>query len=111
MMPIHSRIPNVTSSGTSYDGFIVSRADSEFRTIQDLKGKVFCYVSHTSTSGYLYPRAEFRAHGMDPDTAFKATRFAGDHLTALRTLYDGACDGAAVFDQRHGCRGGGRPCV
>ncbi|MBW2730970.1 MAG: phosphate/phosphite/phosphonate ABC transporter substrate-binding protein [Deltaproteobacteria bacterium] len=99
---------HVTSSGTSYDGFIVSRADSNFRTIHDLKDKVFCYVSHTSTSGYLYPRGEFRANGMDPDTAFRATRFTGDHLTALRTLYDGACDGAAVFAgmlyeaQKHG---------
>lgn len=88
---------HVTSSGSSYDGFIVAKAESSYRSLKDLKGKVFCYVSHTSTSGYLYPRAEFRRNGIDPDTAFKSTQFAGDHLTALRMVYDGACDAAAVF--------------
>jgi phosphate/phosphite/phosphonate ABC transporter binding protein len=88
---------HVTSSGNSYDGFIVARADSDYRSIKDLAGRKFCYVSHTSTSGYLFPRAEFRRQGMDPDTAFKSTMFAGDHPRALRMLYDGACDGAAVF--------------
>ncbi|MCK5795874.1 MAG: phosphate/phosphite/phosphonate ABC transporter substrate-binding protein, partial [Deltaproteobacteria bacterium] len=88
---------HVTSSGKSYDGFIIARANSGIRTLKDLRGKVFCYVTHTSSSGYLYPRAEFRRHGLDPDTLFKSSLFAGDHLTALRMLYDGACDGAAVF--------------
>ena len=88
---------HVTDSGKTYHGFIVARANSGFRSLDDLKGRVFCYVNTTSTSGYLYPRAEFRRHGIDPDTAFKAIRFTSDHLAALRTLHDGACDGAAVF--------------
>jgi ABC-type phosphate/phosphonate transport system substrate-binding protein len=34
---------------------------------------------------------------MDPDKAFRNTRFTSDHLGALRALESGACDGAAVF--------------
>jgi len=88
---------HVTLGGSSYEGFILSRAGSGIRTLSGLRGKVFCYVNPGSSSGYLYPRALFRRSGMDPDTSFKATRFAADHLAALRALYSGACDGAAVF--------------
>jgi len=88
---------HVTVEGTSYGGLIVARADSGIRDLEDLTGKVFCYVSPTSTSGYLTPRALFRQHGMDPDKSFRATRLTGDHLGALRALESGACQGAAVF--------------
>jgi len=88
---------HVTTGGTSYEGYIVTKADAGVTRLQDLKGKVFCYVGPNSTSGYLYPRAVFREQGMDPDKAFRATRFTGDHLSALRALESGACQGAAVF--------------
>lgn len=99
---------HVTDSGTSYQGYIIARASSDIQDLDHLKGKVFCYVSPTSTSGYLYPRAILRQRGIDPDKDFKATRFTGDHLSALKALESGACDGAAVFAgiyleaERHG---------
>jgi len=76
---------------------VVVKAASGINTLQDLKGKVFCYVGPNSSSGYLYPRALFRKHGMDPDNSFRVTRFTGDHLAALKAIENGACDGAAVF--------------
>lgn len=87
-----------TSAGPTYGGYILSRADSGITRLQDLKGKVFCYVSQNSTSGYLYPRALFRQAGIDPDRDFAATRFTSDHAASMQTLADGACDGAAVYD-------------
>lgn len=75
----------------------MTRTDTDVQTIDQLQGKVFCYVDPNSTSGYLYPRAIFRRMGMDPDTSFRATRFSGDHLSALKALHAGACDGAAVY--------------
>ena len=95
-------------SGRTYQGHILTRADSGLTQLSHLKGKVFCYVDARSTSGYLYPRAIFRQHGIHPDRAFRATRFTSDHLGALRALHSGACDGAAVFagifdrSERHG---------
>jgi phosphate/phosphite/phosphonate ABC transporter binding protein len=87
----------VNQGGASYEGYIVARANSNIVGLEDLKGKAFCYVGPNSTSGYLYPRALFRRRGLDPDAFFKATRFAGDHLAALRAVYSGACDGAAIY--------------
>ncbi len=87
-----------TKSGRTYEGVVVAlKSQKEIRSLKDFKGKRFCYVNPTSTSGYLYPRALFRRINMDPDTIFKTTRFTGDHLAALKALESGACDGAAVF--------------
>ncbi len=88
---------HLTSGSASYEGIIIARAQSGVETIQDLKGKTFCYVGPNSTSGYLYPRALFRSLGIDPDKDFSATRFTGDHKKALEALENGACAGAAVF--------------
>ena len=87
-----------TKSGRTYEGVVVAlKTQTEIHSLKDFKGKRFCYVNPTSTSGYLYPRALFRRNGMDPDSIFKTTRFTGDHLAALKALESGACDGAAVF--------------
>ena len=94
---LHLLATPVTRAGSSYEGYILTRADSGVHSLTDLRDQVFCYVSPTSTSGYLYPRALFRREGLNPDSDFKATRFTGDHLAALRALYSGACDGAVVF--------------
>ncbi len=87
----------VLPGGPFYVGHIVTRMDSGVDTLEALKGRAFCYVGPTSTSGYLYPRAIFRRAGLDPDHDFSSTRFAGDHLSALKALQAGACDGAAVY--------------
>ena len=87
----------VTRIGATHEGYVLSRVSSNIRRLQDLRDRVFCYVSPTSTSGYLYPRALFIREGMDPDSFFKATRFTGDHLAALSALKSEACDGAVVY--------------
>lgn len=81
----------------SYEGLILTRVDAGIDTLEDLSGRLFCYVNPNSTSGYLFPRALLRQRGIDPDVAFRATRFGGDHLATLRALYGGACDAAAVY--------------
>ena len=90
-------MPVRKGGNTNYEGYILVRKASDIHTIEDLRGKVFCYVNPTSTSGYLYPRAVIREAGLDPDRDFSATRFGGDHLQTLKALHKGACDGAATY--------------
>lgn len=87
----------MTRAGATYEGYVLTRADGGVHSLLDLRDRVFCYVSPNSTSGYLYPRALFRRAGIDPDADFRATRFTGDHLSALRALDTGACDGTVVY--------------
>ena len=90
-------MPVRKGGNTNYEGYILVRKTSDIHTLEDLRGKVFCYVNPTSTSGYLYPRAVIRQAGLDPDADFSATRFGGDHLQTLKALHKGACDGAATY--------------
>jgi phosphate/phosphite/phosphonate ABC transporter binding protein len=87
-----------TAAGPTYGGYVLARANTGISKLTDLRGKTFCYVSKNSTSGYLYPRALMRQHEINPDEDFSATRFTSDHTASMRTLADGTCDGAAVYD-------------
>ena len=82
--------------GTGYYSSIVVRADSPYRSIADLKGASLAYVDFNSTSGYLVPRAKLREQGIDPDTYFSKTGFAGGHTQAVMSLANGQFDAAIL---------------
>ncbi|MDP1875806.1 phosphate/phosphite/phosphonate ABC transporter substrate-binding protein [Phenylobacterium sp.] len=88
-----------------YSGLLVM-ADSPYRSIQDLKGKTLGYVDFNSTSGYLYPRAVMREQGIDPDTFFGRSSFAGGHTQAVMALDNGQFDATIIQagggDPEHG---------
>lgn len=88
-----------------YSGLLVM-ADSPYRSIQDLKGKTLGYVDFNSTSGYLYPRAMMREQGLDPDTFFGRSSFAGGHTQAVMALDNGQFDATIINmgggDPEHG---------
>ncbi|MBN4050339.1 PhnD/SsuA/transferrin family substrate-binding protein, partial [Desulfobulbus sp. AH-315-M07] len=81
-----------------YQGVIIAKESSGISSLQGLRDKVFCYVRFDSASGYLFPRALFLKNGIDPDSFFKSTRFTGAHLTSLKDLDIGRCDGVAVYN-------------
>ncbi len=84
--------------GSSYGAFIVARADSEIKELKDFKGRIFCYPSKKSSSGYVYPRAAFKQVGIDIDRDLRA-REVPDHSASLKALLGGGCDGASVYDE------------
>lgn len=82
---------------TTYTGQIVVRADSGIASLEDLKGKVMCWVDPNSTSGYIIPRILLAANGVDPDTDFSQTIEAGSHNNVITQVYNGDCDAGATF--------------
>lgn len=88
---------------TTYAGQIVVRADSGISTLDDLRGKVMCWVDPASTSGYIIPRIMLAANGIDPDADFSQTIEAGSHNNVVTQVYNGDCDAGATFsDARTG---------
>ena len=88
---------------TTYAGQIIVAADSGIESLEDLNGKVMCWVDPASTSGYIIPRIMLAAEGIDPDTAFSETIEAGSHNNVVTQVYNGDCDAGATFaDARTG---------
>jgi len=83
-----------------YQGLVLTRERDKLSSLEDLKGKRFCWVSKSSTSGYLFPRLLFRSKGLDPENMFSEIVEAGRHIDALRMLQEGKCDGTAVYSMR-----------
>ncbi len=90
-------LKQIAEGATTFLGYIVTVEESSAETLGDLAGKSICFVDRHSASGYLYPQALLRAQGLNPDTLFKTTVFAGNHLDCLKKLLDGEVDAAAVF--------------
>jgi phosphonate transport system substrate-binding protein len=74
---------------------IYVRADSPYRTIEDLKGKNLALVDPNSTSGNQAPRYFLSKAGHPVDTFFGKTVYAGSHENAVLALVQGTVDAAA----------------
>ncbi|HEV8354296.1 MAG TPA: phosphate/phosphite/phosphonate ABC transporter substrate-binding protein [bacterium] len=81
-----------------YRGQFNARADANINKIEDLRGKRFAFVDAASTSGYLFPAAQLKKMGFDPDKFFSQTVFAGSHPNVILAIYRGQVDGGATFE-------------
>jgi phosphate/phosphite/phosphonate ABC transporter binding protein len=93
-----------------YVATMLVRADSPVRTVQELHGKRMAWVDPFSTTGYIVPRLELAARGLDPRTLFEAETFHRSHVATVRAMTSRAADAAATYGRldEYGavCRGG-----
>jgi phosphonate transport system substrate-binding protein len=78
-----------------YTGQIIANADSGISSLADIAGKTMCYVDPLSTSGYIIPRIELAAAGVDVDAL--ESQEAGSHPNVVTAVYNGDCDAGATF--------------
>lgn len=67
--------------------------DSPAESLEDLAGATWCIPDFGSTSGYLYPSAEFAALGIEPGEVVET----GSHNNSMLGVYNGDCDFATAF--------------
>ena len=79
-----------------YRGQFIANVSSGIKTFADLKGKNFCFVDPLSTSGYIVPRIQLKANGIDPDADIKST-VSGSHPNVAIAVYKGDCDAGVTY--------------
>jgi phosphate/phosphite/phosphonate ABC transporter binding protein len=93
-------VPLVTNQRGTSDGYqsvLLVRASSSIWTLDALRGASAAWVDPMSASGYVLPRLQLAALGLDPRTLFGVERFYGSHAGVVRALLDGTVDVAATF--------------
>ncbi|MFG1263111.1 MULTISPECIES: phosphonate ABC transporter substrate-binding protein [Xanthobacter] len=85
----------VNADGTKgYHSVLYVKADSPYKSIEDLKGKNLCLVDPNSTSGNNVPRFALNKMGLKPDDFFGKVVYAGSHENAVIGVQQGTCDAA-----------------
>jgi len=92
---------------TSYVAMIYVRADSGITKLEELRGHSMAWADPNSASGYLIPRAELRAAGIDADRFFSRSGFAGGHEQAVVAVLQRQYDAGATWTSGIGDRAKG----
>lgn len=90
----------ITAKGQEpgYYSVAIAPANSSISKIEDFKGKKVCFVSQTSTSGYLYPSYNLLKAGIDPTKDITPV-FAGKHdASALKVSQGTECEAGFAED-------------
>lgn len=94
--------PAQKGDNTAYYGVVLVKADSPFKTIDDLKGRSIAFPDPNSTSGFEVPTYFLRKEGKDYKTFFSRTGFAGNQESGVMAVANGTYDAAATWQTRPG---------
>jgi phosphonate transport system substrate-binding protein len=82
---------------TGYNSVVFVKADSPFRTLDDLRGRSFAFADPNSTSGFAFPAYFLRRAGYVPESHFSRTGFSGSHEQSVIAVLNGTYDAGATF--------------
>jgi len=86
-----------------YHSNIFVRTSLGLNSMADVKAKAksltLCFTDPASTSSHLIPRAYLTTIGLNPDSAFKQTMFAGSHAASVLTVAAGKVDIGCTTDE------------
>lgn len=85
-----------------YHSVVIVKADSPYKTLDDLKGKAFGFADPDSTSGYLIPNHAFKEKfGGNADNkynnTFSSVTFSGGHEQDILGVLNGQFAGAVTW--------------
>ena len=90
--------------GIAYIAVMVVRADSGITSLEQLRGRSLAWADPNSTSGYLVPRSELRAAGINTESGpyFARTGFGGGHEQAVVAVLQRQYDAAVTWASGQG---------
>ncbi len=87
----------VRAGRTSYAAALVVPEASTVEKTADLQGLRAGWVDPWSAAGFVVPRIELAALGLDPAATFRSEKFYGSHREVLHAMARGECDVAGTF--------------
>jgi len=94
---VQAALVSMRFGSPTYNGQLIARADSEIRSIVDLRGKTFARVDPLSTSSWIIPMLTMKAAGINPETDLKEIIDAGSHDSVVAAVYNGDVDAGATY--------------
>jgi phosphate/phosphite/phosphonate ABC transporter binding protein len=91
-MVVHRR-----AGATQFHAALIARSSSPIRGALDLQGKRVAWVDPHSAAGYVVPRIELAADGVDPRRTFARERFYGSHEAVVSAVMRGDADVGATY--------------
>lgn len=83
--------------GVGYYAAYFTHTDSDVVSLDALRGRSVGWVDPGSASGYVFPRLQLAALGIDPTFAFQEEVFFRSHEAVVRAVVDRAVDVGATF--------------
>jgi phosphonate transport system substrate-binding protein len=83
-----------------YHSILIVKADSPYKSVEDLKGRTLAWADPNSTSGYLIPLVSLRGAGIEPDKYFGKTLFSGGHEQSVLGVINGQFESAFTWSSK-----------
>ncbi len=79
-----------------YQSYLIVNKASQFRNIEDLRGRVFAFTDPDSNTGKLVPTYWLFEMGEQPETYFSKTIYTYSHDNSILAVAKALVDGAAI---------------
>ena len=87
----------VRKNGDKFRGIIITRADSDIKSMDDLVGKTISIVSQSSAGGYLSQKLSLKKKGIDVDKQCNVVEAVDNKLeNVLLAVYTGEADAGFI---------------
>jgi phosphate/phosphite/phosphonate ABC transporter binding protein len=90
-------VSNHRGGQAAFHAVLVVHADAKIHTLDGLRGARAAWVDPYSASGYVMPRIQLAAFGVDPRISFAEQRFLGSHDAVIDAVVDKTADVAGTF--------------
>lgn len=87
--------PQVRGKAT-YQSYLIVKNDSDYNSLNDLRGREFAFTDPESNTGSLVPRFWLAEMGESPSTFFKQTIHTYSHDNSIKAVAKGLVDAASV---------------
>ncbi|MEW6673518.1 MAG: phosphate/phosphite/phosphonate ABC transporter substrate-binding protein [Thermodesulfobacteriota bacterium] len=79
-----------------YQSYLIVNKESQYQSIEDLRGRIFAFTDPNSNTGNLVPTYWLMQMGESPESFFKAVNYTYAHDNSIMAVAKGLVDAAAV---------------